>query len=646
MTILEMLNGKINDLKKNSQEELKRIANILNIINDSIEALDDEVQFKDYDFSIAINLVNSNSFGIIDLEKIIKEIKNILIAKYDYKQFFLTISDEGKQAIKSFKERLGYLKEELERRIDEQSKVEVDESTLENLEDLKTLLEGRGRRKYYTYEMIESLFEVIDYNSFTYQDMEELIKELAVSRNIKGKIEEDKKDFDEVKAIFREFLDNRMKLDLLQKYQDEICSRIDLVNARNILGFFKDNNLLDRFSIVSILQIVLYGKFDYIKDFYYEKVLPKNEELKELYFEDIMSCVWINEKSTDRRRNTTIKKNSEKKKTKSLYTSISEVCDDDVWENIRLLKENESILSDKYDLSNIDYLWVITKPTWLIKKNLELFKIFNFTDVQLTALVQNDLEEKIHFVTELGLLNTPRTYVFRELEKTVPKYNEFMLNGKRKKHHNDSILNYYPRNTSEIGKVPYVEYIYWFYKMLRSGKEEFYQNFFSSYRAGTRNKSELYTNDELMTIKDKESLDKLIDDNFVTNYYDALIPNYDIYDEAIREYSLSPKGDVVIPYFDKTIVEDDSLAKLEECVAIDVYSTDGEVRKVHNPYVYLFGTNIISRYKVLRNLSILKNKYGYLNDDMILTSVVRGSYIDKDTFEDIKMRIKSEGLVI
>ena len=643
MTILEMLNNKISDLKKNSQEELSRITNVLNVIDDSIDALNDEIKLKDYDFSIAINLVNSNSFGIIDLEKTIKDVKNILIAKYNYNQVYLTINEDGKRAIKSFRERLGYLKEELERRIDEQSKIEVDEHTLENLIDFRNLLDGKGRRKYYTYEMIESFFEVFDYDNFTYEDMEELIKELAVSRNIKGKIEEDKKDFNEVKSLFNEYLDKRFKLSLLEKYQDEICSRIDLVNARNILEFFRINKLLDRFSIVAILQIVLYGNYNYIKDFYYERVLPKDNNIKELYFEDIMSCVWINERSTERRRNTSIKKSNDKSKSKSLYSHINEVCDDDVWENIRILKENEDILSDKYDLSNIDYLWVITKPTWLIKKNIELFRLFNIRDVRLTALVQNDLEEKIHFVIELGLLNTPRNQIFRDLEQNVPKYNEYMINGKKKETYNGNILNYYGRNTTEIGKTSYTEYIYWFYRMQRSGKDAFYQDFFSSSKAGRRNKTDFYDDKDLDTINNREEFDQMVATNFVVNYYDTLIDNYDVYDEVIRDYISSQRGDIIVPYFDSSIINDNALENLERYMVVDVYGIE---EKVNNPYVYLFDRTIISRYKVLRNLSILKGKYGYLNDDMILTSVVRGSFINKATFDEIKERIKSEVLVI
>ena len=643
MTILERINNKIVELKMNSQEELKKTSNTLNIINTAKEALEDEKKLKDYDFSIAINLVNS--FGIMDLNQSIQKIKNILVAKYDYNQTFLTIDEDQIQVIKSFKERLGYLKEELEKRIIEQSKVVIDEEVLENLQDLKNLLEGKGRRKYYTYEMIEALFEVLDYDSLNYQDILELINELSVSKNIKGKLTEEKKDLNEVIELFQEYLGDKVSKELLKGYENEICTRIDLVNARGILDFFKENNLLDKFCFPSIVSIAVYGRFEYIKELYFEKVLPKEDKLKELYFSDALTCVWINEKSTKRRHSNMFKKGQEEGKKKTLYSKLNEVCDDDIWENIRILKENESILHQKYDLSNIDYLWVVTKPTWVIKKNIGLFKEFNITDVRMTALAQSDLEEKIHFVIELGLLNTPRTYVFREIEKNVPRYREFMLNGKRKKHYNDNILNYFGRNTSEIYRPSITEYIYWFYKMQRSSKEEFYQDFFSSAVAGKRNKADFYDDNDLELLDNSSKLDELIDENFVTNYYDALIPNYGIYEETIKEYSSSPRGDIVEPFYDKNILSDEILAKLERHVAVDIYSTDGEIRKVNNPYVYVFDRTIISRYKVLRNLSILKNKFGYLNDDMLLTAIVHNSYINMDTFKLIEEMLGKDGLV-
>jgi hypothetical protein len=54
-----------------------------------------------------------------------------------------------------------------------------------------------------------------------------------------------------------------------------------------------------------------------------------------------------------------------------------------------------------------------------------------------------------------------------------------------------------------------------------------------------------------------------------------------------------------------------------------------------NEFVYMFDDRIISRYKVLHNASILKSMYGYLSRDMVLTSIVRNSFLDSDSFQKI-----------
>ena len=158
--------------------------------------------------------------------------------------------------------------------------------------------------------------------------------------------------------------------------------------------------------------------------------------------------------------------------------------------------------------------------------------------------------------------------------------------------------------------------------------------------AGKRNKSDFYQKEDKEYLKDSKVIEKIIDDSFVTNYYDALIPNYDAYNDCIKEYLSSLNSDTVNPYFDDGILNDEGVNELEKHMIYDTYLVDNDMKKIPNQYVYLFDKCIISRYKVLRNLSILKNKYGYLNNDMILTAVVRNSFIDKDTFELIKDEIQ------
>ena len=580
MAILEKLNRRINELKENSQEEINRIKNLLTVIDDSIVALDNEEVLKDFDFSIAINLVNSNSFGIIDLNKCIKDIKNILVAKYKYNQSYLTLTIDQLQAIKSFKERLGYLKEELDNRIREDT-VRIDEKTLDNLIEFSKFLAGKTQKKYYTYEMIEAFFEVFDYDEFTYKDIEELVDELSVSRNIRGKISEDETNFEEIKDLFIDYVTNIANTDLLDKYHSELCYQINLDNAKNILMFLDKENLINKFSLLSLIQIVTYGKYYYIKNFYYEFVLPKNDNVKKIYFEDSMSCVWINQ-NTDNKKNNHVKL----KNRNTLLSTINECNEDDIWENIRLINENEDILAEHINLSNIDYLWVITKPTWLIKKNIGLLRLFDFHNVKLSALVQNDLEDKIHFSIELGLYDGLVS-------------SNYVLDG-----HKDSSKE---------------EYLYWFYKMQNSSKEEFFRDYFVS----TMN-------------ADIKVIDKIIDDSFVINYYDALIPNYDTYNEVIKKYLNSSKGDRVIPYYDSSILNDELVKDLEEHMIHNIYAITDEIANKPNNYVYLFDKCVISRYKVLRNLSILKREYGYLDNNMVITAIVRNSFINKDEFDYIK----------
>ena len=181
--------------------------------------------------------------------------------------------------------------------------------------------------------------------------------------------------------------------------------------------------------------------------------------------------------------------------------------------------------------------------------------------------------------------------------------------------------------------------------MQRSGKENFYKDFFSSFMAGKRNKTDFYGKEEQEILSDNVVIDRIIDENFVINYYDSLIPNYDLYNSVIKEYSTSINGDRIIPYYDKSILNEDGIELLEKHMVTNVYSIDLDIQRVPNEYIYLFDKCIISRYKVLRNLSILKSKFGYIDENMILTSVVHNSYIDRETFDYIKDEIMKGRLV-
>lgn len=642
MAILDVLNRKIDELKNNSPTELESLNKNLDTVKEALEALDDDEKLISYDFNMAINLVNRNvkTFGIIDFKKCINDVKNVLIIRNKFVNS-LTLSDNQSHDINCFKEKLIELKKYLEELIIDYEKGKVNENLISNLDSFKELLEGDGT---FSYEMLESFFEVVDYDTLSYKDIKELSDLILEAKT--RKIEDKKRvKVKEVISLLQEYYGPNFKTSGVINYRDEICSRIDLDNARKILEFFRKEKILKDFFYTAILQIVVYGKYEFIKDFYFEKVLPKKDKIKKLYFNDTMSCLWINENSSRRRYSNYIKTSNDKKRECTLYSTIADVSDDDFWENVRLINENNEILCDKFDVGNIDNLWVLTKPTWLIKKNLELFKLFGFSKVKISAIAQNDVEEKLHLTTELGLLNPPRNSIFNEIEEIVPRYEEFEAIGKKRKKDNGSILNYYERNATQISSTSFREYIYWFYKIQRSSKEEFYQCFFSKKKAGTRATSGLMSIDDEMIVSSSESMNDLIKDNFIVDYT-PLINRYDVYKQTLDEFYNSEKSDDFDKYYDESILSDVVLESIERFKVKDEVFIDGRKRITDNPYVYVFDKTIISRYKVLHNLTVLKDKFAYIDEDMLLSAIVYNSYMNLETFEMISERIRKDGLEI
>ena len=636
MAILEKIEHKLADTKEIPKEELDRMANVLVIINDALDALSDNKKLVEYNFDIAINLINQNvtNFGIIDLEKGIKDIKNVLIAREKFKLNNLELSDEQKRVITSFKSKLNSYKDELESILKKNNDNSQNKEIQSNLEDLNKIINGKGRRKYYTYDMLESLLEVIDYDKLTYQEVEELTDLLPTTKSKDN--ENNNVSKEDLIDLLKVYLGDKVNLSFIESHSDDICSVIDLDNAEKILEFFEKEKILNKFKIMGLIQILMKGNYDFIKRFYYEEIL-KDDELEELvddeyakdiFFEDIMCCVWINEESADRKRVSGIR-NSGEKEGRDSYREVAVTSKKDVIENIRLLKKYKNILSDKYNVSNITDLWILTRPPWLLEKNLKLFEEFNITEVKMTAIAQTDLEAKIHLAIELGLLNPPSNRTFKNIERSIPKQREFSLNGKRKKLYSDSILNYFQRNTTQLGFVSYSEYIYWFYKMQNSSKAEFYQMFFSDKRAGMRSKDAFNSQEDKKIIGNAREMKRIIDETFANRFYSSLITNYDTYEKVLKDYYSSEKSDDVKPYFYNTILENELVNRLEEHRSIDIDNNNT------NQYTYVFADTIISRYKVLRNLNILMYKFGYINEDMILTSIAYNSYFSKNVFDEI-----------
>lgn len=120
-----------------------------------------------------------------------------------------------------------------------------------------------------------------------------------------------------------------------------------------------------------------------------------------------------------------------------------------------------------------------------------------------------------------------------------------------------------------------------------------------------------------------EEIETFKQENFINQMNDTYIPNASEYEEVItRENPLNYQDD---------ILTDEKIKTLEEQYRVD-----------NNPYQYKIGNEIISRLKVLRCYSALKEK-GITDDNAILYSVTRGMYLDEKTFNLIKTSVKGRG---
>ena len=74
--------------------------------------------------------------------------------------------------------------------------------------------------------------------------------------------------------------------------------------------------------------------------------------------------------------------------------------------------------------------------------------------------------------------------------------------------------------------------------------------------------------------------------------------------------------------------------------------TSGEgIIEIKNEYLYKLGNTLISRYKVLHNATILKGYYGYLDKDMLMSSIVRNSFLNEDDLINIQNCVQERNVL-
>lgn len=653
MTTIEALSKRIEDLKGildhlNDTDTNNVLESELRIIEDFEGIIGNEERLLDYDFSKVIPLTIKYHSEIPNISKNIKDIQSVLMVR---KQLGLSseevpLEEEQLNAFTQLIEALKTIKKGILRDLDELSNVDKYKEEINTLEEMKGILSGNSRRKRITSEMFETFYEGLDIFDMDPDEAIEIMSGFYDTVNLRGHVKKEICSEDEVISLYQEFIsseDMNVFNRMIHDHKYEITTNIDLDNTRDILTFLKENNLLKRFRRSALLKITLYGKYNYIKDTIYPKIMSYSEEEREPYFEDELATIWVKEDGpTFLHRGFRISKGrGNKKDDGNLFTTCHSVNIYELQENIDLLKANADLFKEDVDLDDMgSNIHLKTLSPWVLRKNIMLCRLFNlnrYMKIPVTLIERGDIEDKIHLAIELGLLNSPMAKEDIALDDAIIRNDEFQANAKKKGWNNVTIRDYFRRYASLLASKSVNEYAYLTYLLNKLGYEGFYNTFFSSNHAGKGNNHFLSSDDEQI-LSNQKSIDDFISDHFMSDWYSEEIPSYDEYDSIISEYNDSFKFSAInTDYIDPLIFEDDLIKTLEMNHTIDELTTINGNEVLHkNEYVYRFGNRLISRYKVLHNASILKGLYDTLTPDMLLTSIVRNSFMDEDTFKTIK----------
>ncbi len=675
---IESLKEKIEKLKAGNLSKKEALESELEIITQCEEILTHEELILEYDFTKIIEILNNRNLTIDNIEEILNEIKQVINVKKMVNMPDMPFSDLQTLKIKELKLNIIKAKENIKKQLEELTTEETEDKRITELKGLKEILAGTGRRKYYTEEMVDTLSETIDLGSISDEEFDSIMEGFYSTRNLSGKSKKDiegmKEPIENIINLFKEFLgDSEFEKDqrgnyykpfaqLLKKYEEEISLHIDIENTRNILQFFKDKGILDEFRTTTLLKVSVFADYEYVRELY-EKIMKEYPEQLDIYFEDEAATLWVCNSKNMRKSPFRINTKKEKgKKGQSLYSQCHTITEQEFRDNIVKLRENSQMFDDKVDLDNfgaylktkllppekikekISLLTLLTKPAWILRKNTQLCQEFRFGEkyrIPVNSLVACDIENKIHLAIELGLLNPPMDEINRAMDKDIETSEAYSHIVSRKRIYNDSIRDYFQRNIYVLASLSINYYGFLKYKLNELGRTEFFNYFFHPRITGTRNKA-VIDEDKSRIVQDE---DRFIKTNFITDFYNQYIESYDMHDAIISNYTQDSKLiETDEPYYDINILNEPLIQELEKHNTIIDHMTQNDTMiEVQNEYVYKFGNTLISRYKVLHNATILRKRYGYLDQEMLMTSIVRNSFLTEEEFENIKDTVYNKG---
>lgn len=605
MTLAEIIKSKVDDLYEtynslNKQENKEKIESLKHEINNLITLIDllskDIKNIKDLNYQDISNYISLNEEDFKKIQLVLKAkydanlpvnltssqlelIKNILKELKDKKDLLIKNVQKEEERMNNNKEESSNIEESILNLEYLYEKItDEDNYSLLNLEDFKNLSIIFDDKDTTSKIKIDLLSSIIEYN----ENIEKQNKKILTTTNI-----------EEVKECFRNFDFEEDMISYIDRNKEEISRNIDLNNAREILAYLKTKNILDKFSKSSLLAIVLYSNKNTVNKRYED--LKERRSLFSSLFE--IPSIWINNIP----RNTATKHKAPAKKNKGNHNNRLKSYSNRI--SYEEIISNEDFLTDlglNVSISNKTNLQLLQTPRERIIENINTYKLYGFfkekdiSTMAPSALTFFKVADKCDKLIEVGLLHNPNN-------------------------------NYTVLHPSVIQLMREENYALLYMLKREKTSEEYYKLIFSKTKSSCLDKC-LTTKTpnkfgyKLGSLLEIETFKK---ENFIDQMSDTYIPNASKYEEIITKEN-------PITYQDD-ILKDENIKRLEESYRVD-----------NNPYQYKIGNEIISRLKVLRCYSALKEN-GIADDNALIYVVTRGMYLNEKTFDMFKSAVIGRG---
>lgn len=608
MKLATIINRKKNNLYKEYEtkkaklktESLEKIRYDINLITEILDNLNKDLANLRYmDMKGVFDLLYTNIKMKQErswLEEQLRIIKLIFNAKYD-EHLDLDVTDNQRIILTDLQRLLEELKLKLENKfLSVQNNDTVNQSEIDKIQDdiinleiiYEKVVDSKG--EFLTIDEFQVLYKIVEDPNVSYKMKKDLL--IAVKRYNTNVNESSEVDIDTVKNLFEKYGVSQDICKYIDKCWMEINQNIDLDSMTAILNYlsFEDvtinkRNILARFDVATLLAITIYGSLESVTTAYQKIVSNKKNE--KIFFQT--ASVWVNNLPMEKRqrRNKTPGR-SKKMSNMNLYIQAHEISYDEILNNEKFLKTQGFDIS----MNQVGNIKLLKTPPYKIKENYNICELYGlFTDdknnFSTSTLWFSNLAETCDQFIELGLCHCPEA-------KTYP--------------YADSYLRNYPTAMNTLRKHT-VALLYMLKESMAT--DDYYKTIFSKSRPGMLSGKVTLKNLGYQLKSDADFMN-FKQEYFIDQSKVSYIPNYSLYEELLLKNNNYTIND--------TILSDSFIKELDE-----------KYKLTNNDYIYVIDGQIISRLKVLRIYSILKDNQVLMEDAKVF-ALTYGSYINEDIF--------------